>query len=103
MQASDKSSNNQGKKDSGKDKNNSGKGKNSSDKGKGDKKKHEFVDFKSLTGKEKLKALNVRNYCTGCMQKKEGKHNCPGKDHTCKLCDGKGHLDKCCAFPKKKD
>ena len=103
MQASDKSSNNQGKKDSGKGKNNSGKGKNSSDKGKGDKKEHEFVDFKSLTGKEKLKALNVRNYCTGCMQKKEGKHNCPGKDHTCKLCDGKGHLDKCCAFPKKKD
>ena len=105
MQASEKTSNNdKGKKDSGKGKNNNSQGKKSSDKEKSDKKEHEFVDFKSLTGKEKLKALNVRNYCTSCMQKKEGKHEkCPGKDHTCKLCDGKGHLDKCCAFPKKKD
>ena len=105
MQASEKTSNNdKGKKDSGKGKNNNGQGKKNSDKDKSDKKEHEFVDFKSLTGKEKLKALNVRNYCTSCMQKKEGKHDkCPGKDHTCKLCDGKGHLDKCCAFPKKKD
>ena len=104
IKASDKSSNNQGKKDSGKGKNNNNQGKNSSDKGKSDKKEHEFVDFKSLTGKEKLKAMSVRNYCTSCLQKKEGKHDkCTGKDHTCKLCDGKGHLDKCCAFPKKKD
>ena len=110
IKASDKSNSQgkkdsgKGKKDSGKGKNSSGQGKNNSDKGKSDKKEHEFVDFKTLTGKEKLKAMSVRNYCTSCMQKKEGKHDkCPGKDHTCNLCDGQGHLDKCCAFPKKKD
>ena len=32
--------------------------KNSSDKGKGDKKKLEIVDFKNLSGKEKLKPPN---------------------------------------------
>ena len=90
--SSDKKQGKQGKKDFGKGKGESGK--------KSDK-KLEFVDFKKLTGQDKLKALKDRGYCPNCMKKKhEGSEECEAKGHVCKKCDKNNHLEKCCAYPK---
>lgn len=103
MQNDKSSDKNQGKKDFKKGKKDFGKGKSDSDKNKSDKQKLEFVDFKKLSGQEKLKALKDRGYCVSCMQKKhEGSEECAAKGHVCKKCDKNNHLEKCCAYPKSK-
>ena len=72
-----------------------------SESGKKSDKKLEFVDFKKLTGQDKLKALKDRGYCPNCMKKRhEGSEECEAKGHVCKKCDKNNHWDKCCAFPK---
>ena len=72
-----------------------------SESGKKSDKKLEFVDFKKLTGQDKLKALKDRGYCPNCMKKKhEGSEECEAKGHVCKKCDKNNHFEKCCAFPK---
>ena len=65
------------------------------------KEKLKFVDFKKLTGQDKLKALKDRGYCPNCMKKKhEGSEECEAEGHVCKKCDKNNHLDKACAYPK---
>lgn len=72
-----------------------------SESGKKNDKKLEFVDFKKLTGQDKLKALKDRGYCPNCMKKRHvGSEECEAKGHVCKKCDKNNHLEKCCAFPK---
>ena len=69
--------------------------------GKKSEKKLEFVDFRKLTGQDKLKALKDRGYCPNCMKKKhEGSEECEAEGHVCKKCDKNNHLDKACAYPK---
>ena len=114
MHANEKSSNgNQGKNNtnSAKNNNNKGKGKGNSNhqnkgnnnKGKSDQKnQYTYVDFRTLSGNELLKAVTDRECCTFCWKKHDKSAACEGKDHVCKRCDRKGHLDKCCAYPKKK-
>ena len=81
-----------------------GKGKNGNSDKKDGKKKPEFVDFKKLSGNEKLKAMKQRGYCIACMKKKhENNEECEAKGHKCKKCDKENHLEKCCAFPKSND
>lgn len=90
--SSDKKQNKQGKKDFGKGK---------SEPNKESDKKLKFVDFKKLTGQDKLKALKDRGYCPNCMKKKHvGSEECEAKGHVCKKCEKNNHLEKCCAFPK---
>ena len=91
----DKKQGKQGKKDFTK-----GKGKGESGK---KSEKLEFVDFKKLTGQDKLKAIKDRGFCPNCMKKKhKGSEECEAKGHVCKKCDKVNHLEKCCAFPKLK-
>ena len=91
----DKKQGKQGKKDFTK-----GKGKGESGK---KSEKLEFVDFKKLTGQDKLKAIKDRGFCPNCMKKKhEGSEECEAKGHVCKKCDKQNHLEKCCAYPKLK-
>ena len=72
-------------------------------KGKSDQKnQYTYVDFRTLSGNELLKAVTDRECCTFCWKKHDKSAACEGKDHVCKRCDRKGHLDKCCAYPKKK-
>ena len=112
MHANEKSSNgNQGKNNTNSAKNNNNKGKGNSNhqnkgnnnKGKSDQKnQYTYVDFRTLSGNELLKAVTDRECCTFCWKKHDKSAACEGKDHVCKRCDRKGHLDKCCAYPKKK-
>ena len=64
-------------------------------------KSYSFVNFSTLTGKEKISAMMSRGYCTSCQQKKHtDKEKCNATGHKCENCGKINHFEKCCKFPK---
>ena len=59
----------------------------------------EFVDFSTLSGKEKISAMQKRGFCTNCRNKQHSNPNqCKAKGHRCQICDIENHFESACAW-----
>ena len=59
----------------------------------------EYVDFSSLSGKQKMAAMQKRGFCTRCRNKKHSKPDqCKAIGHRCQLCDLEDHFESACSW-----